>query len=83
VKRFVLLAALALGSLAACDEQAPTPVPETSGAAADAALRSAAERECAQMTGHAPETLAAQTAEMRALVEREYKSCVAKVTGPS
>ncbi|MFT3724928.1 MAG: hypothetical protein QM773_15260 [Hyphomonadaceae bacterium] len=81
--RIALIAMLALGSLAACDDQAPPAAVETPGAtAADAALESAAERECAQLTGYAPEKLASETPEMRALVEREYKSCVAKVTGP-
>lgn len=82
--RFTLFAVLALGSLAACDDQARAPAAETPGATVvDAALKSAAERECATMTGYAPEKLAAKTPEMRALVEREYKSCVAKVAGPT
>ena len=82
--RFALFAVLALGNLAACDDQAPAPAVETPGATAvDAALKSAAERECATVTGYAPEKLAAESAEMRALVEREYKSCVAKVAGPT
>lgn len=82
--RFALFAVLMLGGLSACDDQAPAPAAETPGATVvDAALRSAAERECATMTGYAPEKLAAETPEMRALVEREYKSCVAKVAGPT
>lgn len=80
--RFALFAVLALGSLAACDDQAPAA--ETPGATVvDAALKSAAERECATMTGYATVELAAKTPEMRALIEREYKSCVAKVAGPT
>lgn len=77
--RIALLAVLALGSLAACDEPVPA-ASDAPGAPADAALQGAAERECATLTGYAPEKLAAETAEMRALLEREYKSCVAKVT---
>lgn len=77
--RIALLAVLALGSLAACDEPAPSGS-ASQGAPADAALQSAAERECATVTGYEPEKLVAETAEMRALLEREFKSCVAKVT---
>ena len=84
MKRIALLAVLALGSLTACDDQAAVSAADTPGAAAaDAALKSAAERECARMTGCAPEKLATETPEMRALVEREFKSCVAKVSGPT
>lgn len=75
--RFALLALLAL---AACDETAPAPTGPDGGGNSDVAMQSAAEKECAQMTGYSPEKLQAATAEMRALLEREYKSCVAKVT---
>lgn len=75
--RIVLLALLAL---AACDETAAVapPTPEGGG---DVAMKAAAAKECAQMTGYSPEKLPTQTAEMQALVMREYNSCVARVTG--
>jgi hypothetical protein len=75
------IALIALLALAACDEAA-TPAssaPEVGGNV-DVAMQSAAEKECAQMTGYSAEKLQATTAEMKALLEREYKSCVAKVT---
>jgi hypothetical protein len=78
VMRSAFLALLALVSFGACDDQAAAPA--APAAQPDAALQSAAERECATMTGYAPEKLATKSSEMRALVEREYKSCVAKVT---
>lgn len=75
------LALLAVLTLAACEPEAP---PAASGGAgeglaADRSAHVAAERECAELTGYAPEKLPAMTSEMQALVTREYKSCVAEV----
>ncbi len=71
-------ALLALLALAACDAASP-PAPSAPETIADVAMKSAAEKECAQMTGYSPGKLQAQTAEMQALVTREYASCVARV----
>jgi len=75
------VAFLAVFALAACEPE--TPPAGSTGAGESAAVgRSAhvaAERECAELTGYAPEKLAAMTSEMQALVTREYKSCVAEV----
>ena len=77
--RLVLLLG-ALAGLSACDEAptAPAPVVRPDGREASA-LTEAAETTCAEVTGYAPGKLGAMTAEMRALVTREYTSCVAKV----
>lgn len=74
------IALLALLTLAACD-QALAPAPSAAEAGGDAAMKNAAEKECAQMTGYSPERLRSETAEMQALVTREYNSCVARVAG--
>lgn len=77
--RLVLLLGV-LAGLAACDDApaAPAPVVGPDGREVSA-LSEAAEKTCAEMTGYAPDKLGAMTTEMRALVTREYKSCVAKV----
>lgn len=76
-----LLAILgALAGLAACEPDAP-PAPAAVGPDGRevTALSEAAEKTCAEMTGYAADKLTGMTSEMRALVTREYKSCVAKV----
>lgn len=75
------IALLALLALAACDETAPgAPVPVAQVKPDEATMQAAAEQECAQMTGYAPDKSTSQTPEMQALVEREYKLCVENVT---
>jgi hypothetical protein len=72
---------LCFGALAACDEGVtPASSSITPEAANTAAMKSAAEDECAVMTNHTPDKLRTMTAEMQELVTREYKSCVDTVT---
>lgn len=70
----------AMAALAACEPDMPTaPDPVGPGGREVTALGEAAEKTCAEVTGYAPDKLPAMTSEMRALVTREYNSCVAKV----
>ncbi len=75
------VAFLALFALAACEPETPPAGSTGAGesAAVDRSAYVAAERECAELTGYAPEKLPAMASEMPALVTREYKSCVAEV----
>ena len=79
--RLVLLLGV-MAALSACDETptapAPVPVPGPDGREASA-LTEAAEKTCSEMTGYAADKLGAMTAEMRALVTREYNSCISSV----
>ena len=77
--RLVLLLG-ALAGLSACDE-APTAPATVLGpdGRETSALTEAAEKTCSEMTGYAPGKLGAMTAEMRALVTREYNSCISSV----
>ena len=79
MRRALILVCVALG---ACDETVP-PVsePDPVAAHADPAMQSAAERECAEMTNYQPAKMAGMSSEMRALVQREYALCVARVGG--
>lgn len=79
--RWALIAACA--ALAACDEPAPPPpdpVLERLAKSADPAMQSAAEKECAEVTNYSPGKMTGMTSEMRALMQREYAACVAKVS---
>lgn len=77
------VALVALFLLSACEPapQSPGPTVSQENATADQSTHVAAERECAELTGYAPDKLSAMTSEMQALVTREYKSCVAEVGG--
>ena len=77
--RLVLLLGV-MAALSACDETptAPAPALGTDGREASA-LTETAEKTCAEMTGYVPGKLGAMTAEMRALVTREYNSCISSV----
>lgn len=80
--RVVIAFILSSVSLAACSEPVtPAPV-ETAGApdAAIAALKTAAEQECSELTNYSPKSLETMNAEMKALTTREFKSCVDAVT---
>ena len=78
MRLLVMLGAIA--ALAACEPDAPpAPDPTMAGGREATALGEAAEKTCAEMTNYAPDKLAGMTSEMRALVTREYNSCVAKV----
>lgn len=69
-------------SLAACGE-AVTPAPAATAGAPDAnaaALKAAGEKECAELTGYSAEGVKTMSAELQALVTREFKSCVEAVT---
>lgn len=80
--RIVIAFFLSSFSLAACDDAAP-PSPASASAAQsanEAAMKSAAERECAELTNYSPKSLEAMSAEMQALTTREFKSCVEAVT---
>lgn len=78
--RALVAVILCAGALAACDEQV-TPAPASGGREARAAaLKGAAEQECAELTRYSPDALQTMSAEMQALVTREYKSCVDAVT---
>ena len=77
--RLILLLGV-MAALSACDEAPTAPAPALGPDGREAsALTEAAEKTCAEMTGYVPGKLGAMTAEMRALVTREYTSCVAKV----
>ncbi len=80
--RFALTAVALLASawLAACDEApATSAAPAAAADDANAALKSGAKNECAEVTNYLPEKLAAMTPELRALTEREYNLCISKV----
>lgn len=79
--RAVVAVILCAGALVACDEGV-TPTSSSGGreAANAAALKDAAEQECAELTRYSPEALKTMSAEMQTLVTREYKSCVESVT---
>lgn len=80
--RVVIAFFLSSASLAACGE-AVTPAPvEAAGApdAAAAALKGAAEQQCAELTNYSPKSLETMSAEMQALTTREFKACVEAVT---
>ena len=78
-----LLAVALVASSAVAQPPAAPPVaapdPTMAGGREATALGEAAEKTCAEMTNYAPDKLAGMTSEMRALVTREYNSCVAKV----
>ena len=70
----------AIAGLAACEPDAPpAPDPAAYTGPEPTQLGEAAEKTCAEVTGYAADKLPAMTAEMRALVTREYNDCVAKV----
>lgn len=74
-----LVALVCAAGLAGCD--AAQPVNAAAGVpAGDPALQSAAERECARMTGNVPDELKAKPAETQALIRREYELCLKSVT---
>ena len=77
--RVVIAFFLSSASLAACGE-AVTPAPVEADDAATAALKGAAEQECAELTNYSPKSLETMNAEMQALTTREFKSCVEAVT---
>ncbi len=77
--RVVIAFFLSSASLAACGE-AVTPAPVEAADAATAALKGAAEQECAELTNYSPKSLETMNAEMQALTTREFKSCVEVVT---
>jgi len=79
MRLLVMLGAIA--GLAACEPDAP-PAPDPVGPDGRelTPLSEAAEKTCAEMTGYGADKLTGMTSEMRALVTREYKSCVAKVS---
>lgn len=79
--RAIVAAVLCAGAFAACDDEVtPASSPATREAANTAAMKSAAEEECAELTRYSPDALRTMSAEMQALVTREYKSCVESVT---
>lgn len=79
--RAIVAAILCAGALAACDgEVTSASSTATREAANTAAMKSAAEQECAELTRYSPDALKTMSAEMQALVTREYKSCVDSVT---
>lgn len=79
--RAVVAVILCAGALAACDEGVtPASSSGTREAANAAAMKDAAEQECAELTRYSPAALKTMSAEMQALVTREYKSCVDAVT---
>lgn len=84
--RLALTTVALLGAvwLSGCDDAPATPQALAAPVDADAAaLKSAAQKECAQVTNYLPEKIQAMTPEMRALTEREYNLCVSKVGGGS
>lgn len=76
--RLVLMLGL-LAGLSACDEEPKAPLVLGPDGREASALTEAAEKTCSEMTGYAPDKLGAMTTEMRALVTREYTSCVSSV----
>ena len=78
MRLLVMLGAIA--GLAACEPDAPpAPAPVGADGREVTPLGEAAEKTCAEMTGYGPDKLSTMTSEMKSLVTREYKDCVAKV----
>jgi len=79
--RAVIAVILCAGALTGCDEGAtPASSSAVREAANAAAMKDAAEQECAELTRYSPDALKTMSAEMQTLVTREYKSCVESVT---
>lgn len=77
MRRALILVCLAL---AACDDPVPSVPDPVLANHTDPAMKSAAERQCAEMTNFEPSKMSGMTSEMRALMQREYALCVEKVS---
>ena len=73
-----LVVSLAALVLVGCDQGA-APSASTASSEAPSAMRTEAEKACAQMTGATADGLKAAAAETRALLQRELERCIAEV----